>query len=108
MSLLPIASFKPLNTLQFTDHKDYYISRNVEILFRENGFSIHTLYKNLFLILQSGFNGNMKQFATYIGVPKTTAWGWLNKSTIPPLNKVLDIAYIFDIPMQTLYKECEK
>lgn len=50
----------------------------------------------------------MKQFATYIGVPKTTAWGWLNKSTIPPLNKVLDIAYIFDIPMQTLYKECEK
>ncbi|WP_410986725.1 TniQ family protein [Bacillus paranthracis] len=100
--------FKPLTTLQFTDHKDYYISRNVEILFRENSFSIHTLYKNLFLILQSGFNGNMKQFATYMGVPKTTAWGWLNKSTIPPLNKVLDIAYIFNIPIQTLYKECEK
>ena len=48
MSVLPIAPFNSLNTLQFTDHKDYYTSRNVEILFRENSFSIHTLYKNLF------------------------------------------------------------
>ncbi|MED2762092.1 TniQ family protein [Bacillus thuringiensis] len=100
--------FKPLNTLQFTDHKDYYISRNVEVLFKENSFSIHTLYENLSLILQSNFNGNIKKFATYIGVPKTTAWGWLNKNNIPPLNKILDIAYIFNIQIEILYKECEK
>ncbi|MGH1253462.1 TniQ family protein [Bacillus pacificus] len=104
--------FKPLNTLQFTDHKDYYISQSVENFFedesKENKFRIYTLYENLSSILHVSFDGNIKQFANYIGVPKTTAWGWLNKEVIPPLNKILDIAYTLKIPAQVLYTEHKK
>ncbi|HFK1457214.1 TPA: TniQ family protein [Bacillus cereus] len=104
--------FKPLNTLQFTDHKDYYISQSVEKILKaigkENKFRIYTLYENLSSILHLDFDGNIKQFANYIGVPKTTAWGWLNKEVIPPLNKVLDIAYTLNIPAQVLYTEHTK
>lgn len=104
--------FKPLNTLQFIDHKDYYISQSVENFFKdeskENKFRLYSLYGNLSSILHASFDGNIKQFANHIGVPKTTAWGWLNKEVIPPLNKVLEIAYILKIPAQVLYTEHKK
>ncbi|MEI4801292.1 TniQ family protein [Bacillus sp. FJAT-51639] len=104
--------FKPLNTLHLTDYKDYYISQSVENFFKdenkENKFRIYTLYENLFSILHGSFDGNIKQFANYIDVPKTTAWGWLNKEVIPPLNKVLEVAYTLKIPAQVLYTEHKK
>ncbi|WP_257155390.1 hypothetical protein [Bacillus cereus] len=118
--------FKPLNILQFTDHKDYYISQNIEVLFKENSkensFSIHALYENLSFILQSGFNGNIKQFANYIGVPKTTVWGWLNKEVSIYLSEtekeqfgvkaIIDIAKDLKYSTKFLYnnfpEECKK
>lgn len=104
--------FKPLNTLQFIDHKDYCISQSVENFFKEenkeNRFMPYSLYENLSSILHVGFDGNIKRFANYIGIPKTTAWGWLNKEVIPPLNKILDVAYTLKIPAQVLYIEHKK
>ncbi|MED3316392.1 TniQ family protein [Bacillus wiedmannii] len=104
--------FKPLNILQCKDHKDYYISQGIENFFKykskENKFSSYSLYENLSSILHVSFDGNIKQFANYIGVPKTTAWGWLNKEAIPPINKILDIAYTLKIPAQVLYTDHKK
>ncbi|PDZ66508.1 TniQ family protein [Bacillus thuringiensis] len=104
--------FKPLNTLQFIDYKDYYISQSVENFFKdeskESKFRLYSLYGNLSTILHASFDGNIKQFANYIDVPKTTAWGWLNKEAIPPLNKILDIAYTLKIPAQVLYTDHKK
>ncbi|WP_257144844.1 TniQ family protein [Bacillus wiedmannii] len=104
--------FEPLNTLQFTDHKDYYISQSVENFFKgeskENKFRLYSLYENLSSILHVNFDGNIKQFANHIGVPKTTAWGWLSKEVMPPLNKVLEVAYILKIPAQVMYTEHKK
>lgn len=104
--------FEPLNTLQFIDHKDYYISQSVENFFKdeskENEFRLYSLYENLSSILHANFDGNIKRFANHLGVPKTTAWGWLNKEVIPPLNKVLEVSYILKIPAQLLYTEHKK
>ena len=104
--------FKSINILHSIDSKDYYISQSIESLFKEvntgNPFSINTLYDNLWSLLRENFDGNIQQLANYIGIPKTTIWGWLNKEVVPPPNKVLDIAYIFNTSVSVLYTNHEE
>lgn len=104
--------YKSLNILPCIEPKDYSISESIESFFEEVDkgklLSIDTLYENLLFILHEGFNGNIQQLANYIGIPKTTVWGWINKEVTPPLNKVLDIAYIFDTSATVLYAHHEE
>ncbi|HDR8146026.1 TniQ family protein [Bacillus cereus] len=104
--------FQTLDNLHCTDFKKYYISQSVESFFKEASlgkeFSINTLYNNLLSILYGDFDGNLQRFANYINLPKTTVWTWLNKEVIPPLNKILNIAAILNIPATVLYTEDKK
>ncbi|HDX9590523.1 TPA: TniQ family protein [Bacillus pseudomycoides] len=94
------------------DPKNHYISQSIESFFEEvsieKKFSLNTLYENLSSILYNNFEGNIQSLANYIGVPKTTVWGWINKEVTPPLNSILDMAYTLNISAKALYIEQNK
>ncbi len=94
------------------DPKSYYISQSIESFFDEvsieQKLNLNTLYENLSSILYNNFEGNIQSLANYIGVPKTTVWGWINKEVTPPLNSILDMAYTLNISAKALYIEQNK
>lgn len=49
--------------------------------------------------------GNMQEFARNLNLAKTTLWDWCNGKVLPPLSRVLEICYLFNISPVNFYIE---
>ena len=47
----------------------------------------------------------MQEFARNLNLAKTTLWDWCNGKVLPPLSRVLEICYLFNISPVSFYIE---
>lgn len=61
--------------------------------------------RNLNYLVDIYTEGNMQEFARNLNLAKTTLWDWCNGKVLPPLSRVLEICYLFDMPPVSFYIE---
>ena len=61
--------------------------------------------RNLNYLVDIYTEGNMQEFARKLNLAKTTLWDWCNGKALPPLSRVLEICYLFDMSPVSFYIE---
>ncbi|SCB71086.1 TniQ family protein [Bacillus mycoides] len=61
--------------------------------------------RNLNHLVDIYTEGNMQEFARNLNLAKTTLWDWCNGKVLPPLSRVLEICYLFDMSPVSFYIE---
>ncbi|HHP5737725.1 TniQ family protein [Bacillus paranthracis] len=67
--------------------------------------SKHQVIRNLNHLVNIYTEGNMQEFARKLNLAKTTLWDWCNGKVLPPLSRVLEICYLFDMSPVSFYIE---
>ncbi|MCX2828280.1 TniQ family protein [Bacillus pseudomycoides] len=67
--------------------------------------SKHQVIRNLNHLVDIYTEGNMQEFAWKLNLAKTTLWDWCNGKALPPLSRVLEICYLFDMSPVSFYIE---
>ncbi len=89
---------------------DYKITLMAEQIIKhkekiEISASKQQLIRNLNYLVDIYTEGNMQEFAKKLSIAKTTLWGWCNGKVLPPLSRVLEICYLFNISPVIFYIE---
>lgn len=63
------------------------------------------IIRNLTHLVDIYTEGNMQEFARNLNLAKTTLWDWCNGKVLPPLSRVLEICYLFNISPVSFYIE---
>ncbi|MEK4745081.1 MULTISPECIES: TniQ family protein [unclassified Bacillus (in: firmicutes)] len=63
------------------------------------------IIRNLNHLVDIYTEGNMQEFARNLNLAKTTLWDWCNGKVLPPLARVLEICYLFNISPVNFYIE---
>lgn len=63
------------------------------------------IIRNLTHLVNIYTEGNMQGFARNLNLAKTTLWDWCNGKVLPPLSRVLEICYLFNISPVSFYIE---
>ncbi|HDR6309116.1 TPA: TniQ family protein [Bacillus cereus] len=61
--------------------------------------------RNLNYLVDIYTEGNMQEFARNLNLAKTTLWDWCNGKVLPPLSRVLEICYLFNVSPVNFYIE---
>lgn len=89
---------------------DYKITLMAEQIIKnkeqiESSASKQHIIRNLTHLVDIYTEGNMQEFARKLNLAKTTLWGWCNGKVLPPLSRVLEICYLFNISPVSFYIE---
>ena len=89
---------------------DYKITLMAEQIIKhkeqiEISASKHQVIRNLNRLVDTYTEGNMQEFARNLNLAKTTLWDWCNGKVLPPLSRVLEICYLFNISPVSFYIE---
>lgn len=89
---------------------DYKITLMAEKIIKhkeqiEISASKHQVIRNLNHLVNIYTEGNMQEFARKLNLAKTTLWDWCNGKVLPPLSRVLEICYLFNISPVSFYIE---
>lgn len=89
---------------------DYKITLMAEQIIKhkeqiEISASKHQVIRNLNHLVDIYTEGNMQEFAWKLNLAKTTLWDWCNGKALPPLSRVLEICYLFDMSPVSFYIE---
>ncbi|MEK4502099.1 TniQ family protein [Bacillus sp. FSL R12-0069] len=63
------------------------------------------IIKNINYLVNTYEEGNMQRFAKRLNLAKTTLWDWCNGKVSPPLVRVLEICFLFDVSPVSFYIE---
>ena len=65
-----------------------------------------TISQKLFMILDKK-HISQKSLADSIGVPASTVSAWKNNNSSPPIEKLIDISKVLDVPVDVMLVESE-
>ena len=65
-----------------------------------------TISQKLFMILDKK-HISQKNLADSIGVPASTVSAWKNNNSSPPIEKLIDISKVLDVPVEVMLDESE-
>lgn len=101
-----------VNFNRFSDENDfdYKITLMAEQFIKnkeqiEISASKQHIIRNLTHLVNIYTEGNMQEFARNLNLAKTTLWDWCNGKVLPPLSRVLEICYLFNISPVNFYIE---
>ncbi|MBJ8027409.1 TniQ family protein [Bacillus cereus group sp. N21] len=89
---------------------DYKITLMAEQIIKhkeqiEISASKQQIIRNLTHLVNIYTEGNMQGFARNLNLAKTTLWDWCNGKALPPLSRVLEICYLFNMSPVSFYIE---
>lgn len=101
---------KNLNKHSDANDFDYKITLMAEQIIKHKeqikiSASKQQIIKNLTHLVDIYTEGNMQEFAKKLNLAKTTLWDWCNGKVLPPLSRVLEICYLFDMSPVSFYIE---
>ncbi|EEM75247.1 Zinc finger protein [Bacillus thuringiensis serovar pondicheriensis BGSC 4BA1] len=101
-----------VNFNRFLDESDfdYKITLMAEQIIKHKGqieisASKQQVIRNLNYLVDIYTEGNMQEFARNLNLAKTTLWDWCNGKVLPPLSRLLEICYLFNISPVSFYIE---
>lgn len=101
-----------VNFNRFSDKNDfdYKITLMAEQIIKnkeqiEISASKQHIIRNLTHLVDIYTEGNIQEFARKLNLAKTTLWDWCNGKVLPPLSRMLEICYLFNVSPVSFYIE---
>lgn len=99
-----------LNKCSDENNLDYKITLLAEQIIKHKeqikiSASKQQVIRNLNYLVDIYTEGNMQEFARKLNLAKTTLWDWCNGKVLPPLSRVLEICYLFNVSSVSFYIE---
>ncbi|HDR7617091.1 TPA: TniQ family protein [Bacillus mycoides] len=99
-----------LNKCSDENNLDYKITLLAEQIIKHKehikiSASKQQVIRNLNYLVDIYTEGNMQEFARKLNLAKTTLWDWCNGKALPPLSRVLEMCYLFNMSPVSFYTE---